>query len=45
MFFAYIIVNTLHLAINFDAIWDNKQEIICAGVYYWYFWLEVDQYD
>ena len=40
-FFAYIILNTLHLAINFYAKW-NKQEIICAGVYYWCFWLEVD---
>jgi hypothetical protein len=43
--FVYIIVNTLHLAINFDAKWDNKEEIICAGVYCWCFWLEVNQHD
>jgi hypothetical protein len=36
---------TLHLAVNFDAKWDNKQAIICAGVYCWCFWLEVDQHD
>jgi len=31
----YIIVNTLHLTINFDAKWDKKQAVICAGVSGW----------